>query len=391
MLSVTLGTFTLVTNEFLPVGLLSDIRASMSVSEGVAGLSVTVPGITAALAAPLLTVAAKKLDRRLVLFAMSALFTLADVLAAIAPNFATMLVARFLLGLGIGGFWAIGASVASRLVTETSVPRATALIFSGVSIATVLGVPAGAFLGGVLGWRAAFIGTAALGALALILQLALLPRMVVDEAVTWRQLSSVLGGRNARVGLVVTLLLVVGQFAAYTYVTPFLEQETGADSGLISILLFVYGTAGILGTFAIGPALAVRLRRTLGIVVAVLAVTTLLMPLVGRWPVGAFAVLAAWGLAYGSVPLALQTWIFTADATRPEGGSALFISSFQVSIAIGSLLGGRIVDSGSAATPMYAGAILALGALLALLLFSRPVNAHPTPSEAARQEARQNA
>ena len=204
VITVGLGTFTLVTNEFLPVGLLTQMSHEFRVSEGTAGTMMTVPGLVAAVTAPTFTVAAGRIDRRLVLIAMSILFTLADILGALAPNFAVMLIARFLLGLGIGGFWAIGASVGPRLVSSVHAARATAIVFSGVSIASVLGVPGGALIGGLYGWRTAFAATAVLGAIALVLQLVLLPKLNVDAPVTWAQLLKVLRGRTARAGLVET-------------------------------------------------------------------------------------------------------------------------------------------------------------------------------------------
>src|SRR5580704_5300952 len=143
--SVALGTFTLVTNEFLPVALLTGIRTSLGVSQGTAATMVTVPAVVAG-----------RLDRRLVLLPMAGLFVVSDALSAAAPNFATMLLARFLLGAGIGGFWAIGASIGGCLVPERRAPWARAVIFSGISLAIVLGVPVAAFVGGWLGWRIAF-------------------------------------------------------------------------------------------------------------------------------------------------------------------------------------------------------------------------------------------
>src|SRR3984885_14065847 len=161
--SVALGTFTLVTNEFLPVALLTGIRTSLGVSQGAAATMVTVPAAVAAIASPALAVAAGWLDRRLVLLLMAGLFILSDALSAAAPNFATMLVARFLLGAGIGGFWAIGASIGGRLVPEPRAAWARSVIFSGISLAIVLGVPVAAFVGGWLGWGVASRGRGAGG------------------------------------------------------------------------------------------------------------------------------------------------------------------------------------------------------------------------------------
>lgn len=367
--AVALGTFTLVTNEFLPVGLLSDIASDLHVSEGVAGTMMTVPGVVAAISAPVLTVAAGRIDRRVFLIVMSVLFVGADALGAAAGTFPIMLVARFLLGLGIGGFWAIGASIGSRLVAPQHATRATAVIFSGVSIASVLGVPAGAFVGGAFGWRAAFLGTAVLGILSLVLQAALLPKLGVDAPTTWRKLATVLRGHNARIGLITTLVLVIGQFIAYTYIGPFLHTTAGASSSLISALLLVYGVAGIVGNFGVEGPFRKKPLVTVTSLAVLIAASAFALPLLGGWSIGAAAVLV-WGLAYGAVPVALQTWVFTADNTPAEGGSSLYIATFQISVAAGSFIRGRIVDASNTHTTMIVGAVLALAAAVTIGLFA---------------------
>jgi predicted MFS family arabinose efflux permease len=153
---MAVGTFATVTTEFLPIGLLTSIAEGLHVSEGTAGLMVTTPGIVAALAGPGLIVLSGRLDRRAVLLALSALLVVSNLLAAFAPNFATMLVARFFLGLCVGGFWTFAPSATTHLVPHALLPRAMSFVLAGISVATVFGVPAGALLGNLAGWRAAF-------------------------------------------------------------------------------------------------------------------------------------------------------------------------------------------------------------------------------------------
>ncbi|MGW4913990.1 MFS transporter [Streptomyces sp. NPDC004270] len=364
VLSVAVGSFTLVTNEFLPVGLLSDVAADLHVSEGTAGTMITAPGIIAAISALALPVLLLRVNRRAALLGLSLTFVIADVLAGLALNYPTMLGARALLGIGIGGFWAIAVGVGTRLVPEQLGPRATALIFGGISIGTVVGVPAGPLLGHQFGWRAAFYIVAGLGLIPVILQALFLPRLSVTRAVTLRSLGVLLKSSRARVVLVTTFLTITAQFAAYTFVAPFLQQQTGAGPTLISTLLLVFAAAGILGNFAAASALTKALRLTVLAVLALLAVSQLLMPLFGTRTAGAFLVLALWGLAYGAVPVALQTWLFHADAEAAnENGSGMFVATFQTSIAIGSLLGAVMVDASGTRTAMYTGAALATAAL----------------------------
>ena len=146
--SVAVGAFALVTTEFLPVGLLSDIAGEMKVSSGTAGLLVTIPGLVAAVAAPVLTVAAGRTNRRVVLLSLTAMFIVSNFMTALAPNFSVLLISRFFLGIGVGGFWTFAVSVGRQLVREQSRGRATAVILAGISVGTVCGVPAGALIGG---------------------------------------------------------------------------------------------------------------------------------------------------------------------------------------------------------------------------------------------------
>ncbi|MEV4254267.1 MFS transporter, partial [Spirillospora sp. NPDC049652] len=169
--AVALGTFLLVTAEQLPIGLLTSVGSALSVSEGTAGLMVTVPSLVAAVAAPLVPVLVGGMDRRLLLLGLMALMTVANVASALAPDFAVLVASRVLVGVAIGGFWAIASGLAVRLVAPASVPRATAIIFGGVGAANVFGVPLGTLLGGFSGWRIAF---ATLSGLALVALVALL-------------------------------------------------------------------------------------------------------------------------------------------------------------------------------------------------------------------------
>ena len=189
VVAVMIGIFLLVTAEQLPIGLLSQVAESMGVTPGMAGLMVTVPGVVAAFSAPLLPVAVGRLDRRIMLTLMMAVMVLGSVLSAMASNFALLLAARVLVGISIGGFWAIAGSIAPRLVPSDQVSRAMTIIFGGVAAASVLGVPLGTLLGDISNWRVAF---GALGGLSLLTALALwrwLPPLPPREPVRLRVLA----------------------------------------------------------------------------------------------------------------------------------------------------------------------------------------------------------
>ncbi|MBB5960090.1 putative MFS family arabinose efflux permease [Saccharothrix tamanrassetensis] len=384
VLSVTTGIFAIVTTEILPIGLLTSIGAEFAVSDGTAGLMMTLPGFLAALAAPALTVATARVDRRLVLCAFMLLLTLANVLAAIASAYWVLLVSRVLVGITIGGFWSIGASLAGRLVPPASAARATAVIFAAVPLGSVLGVPAGTFIGDLAGWRVAFVVLAVLSGGVLAALPAVVPPLPAVHATRLDVLRAVLRATNTRVGLLVTFLIVLAHFGTYTYVTPFLEQVTHAGSGVVTVFLLVYGAAGIAGNFLAGARVARYPRATFGASAALLAGSTLLLPVAGRDEVGALVLLVVWGVAYGAVPVCSQTWFTKSAPDTPEAASVLFTASFQATIGIGALAGGVVVDRGSPSEVMVVGGLVAVLVVVAVSLhFTRRV-AWPVPSTPRR-------
>jgi predicted MFS family arabinose efflux permease len=323
----------------------------------------TMPGLVAAVAAPVVTLATARLDRRLMLCLLMVLLAVAGFLAAAAPVFWLELVARFLVGLTIGGFWSIGAGLAGRLVPERWSARATAVIFSAVPLGSVLGVPVGTFVGELAGWRTSF---AALGVLALVALIALrttvapLPPLQVTHAAVLRKAL-----RSSRNALVVTCLIVTAHFATYTYVTPFLRDVVRPE--LIGLFLLVYGAAGVVGNAVAGLWIARGLHVTFSTCAALIAVATLLMPVLGRSTAGALLLLVVWGLGYGGVPVCSMTMFALAAPESREAATVWFTSSFQAVLSTGALLGGFVVDAWSVSVAMVAGggcAVAAVGFLL---------------------------
>ncbi|MFD3936998.1 MFS transporter [Streptomyces sp. NPDC058611] len=359
--AVALGIFGLITSELLPVGLLTPVGAALGVSDGTAGLMVTVPGLVAGFCAPLVTVGSGRLDRRLVLCVLIALMAVANLAAALAPNFTVVLATRLLVGVSVGGFWAIAGGLAVRLVPERHVGSATAVVFGGVPTASVLGVPAGTLLGEVGGWRTAFAAVGALGLLTLVALVLLLPPLPPTRPIGFPELLGLLvGNRGVRVGVAVTFFVVTGQFAAYTFVRPILQDVSGIDAHHVSTLLLGYGVAGVAGNFLAGPRDA---RRTLLTVSASLAVILALMAVLPGTVAGT-ALLLAWGLAYGGVSVSLQSWMIASAPAATEAASSLMVAVFNLAIAAGALIGGLAVDGISApAAPLGGAALMLLAAV----------------------------
>ncbi|MFG1945119.1 MFS transporter [Nonomuraea sp. NPDC048826] len=352
--SLAAGTFTLVTSEMLPIGLLTSIGSDMDVSDGTAGLMMTAPGLVAAVAAPVLAITARRLDRRVTLPALMALLGVANLAGALAQDYLVMLAARVLTGVSIGGFWAFAAALGPRLVPDRSVGRATSIILSGVAVASVLGVPAAAFVSSFAGWRAAFaaLGVAAL-ALVALLAATLPPLPGEPPAASGPADGSRKLSRPLKVVLVLTVLIVSGHFAAYTYVRPFLEQVAGAGPAFVGAALLLYGVAGVAGNFAAGARAAGGPRAVLVTLAVLMAVSTAALPLIGL----PLVALVVWGLGYGGVGVTLQLWIMRSGGG--ELGTALFVCAFNVSVALGAFAGGRVADGVSVSAVMWLGAALA--------------------------------
>ncbi|MCD0486391.1 MFS transporter [Streptacidiphilus sp. ASG 303] len=386
--SVSLMCFVLVLTEFLPIGLLPALASDLHVSLGTVGLVVVAPGLTAAVVAPLLTVASGRLDRRRVLVMLALLTAASNILAACAPDMAVMAAARVLLGVGVGGFWAMGAGVAVRLVPARAAHRATALITAGISAGTVVSLPLGALVGHLAGWRTAFLLAAGASLLALTALVLRLPALPATGAVSLTTLTTALRRPGPRTALLGAALIFLGHFAAYTYLTPYLEDRAHFGPAAVTAVLLAYGAAGLAGNFAAGAAIG-RSPRTVHVAATALvaAVAALLGPLSGAAP-AVVALVVVWGAAFGAVPLVLQTSITRTTPEDPESGMALLVSVSQIALAAGSFAGGLVVDGYGIRAGFTFGAALALLStatrLLPLPSSLRTVCGYPPVGDTAR-------
>ncbi|MEV6441394.1 MFS transporter [Amycolatopsis sp. NPDC051716] len=361
--AVTVGIFAIVTTEILPIGLLTPIAAGFGVSAGTAGWTMTVPGFVAAVAAPVVTVAAGRVDRRLVLGGLLGLLAAAAFLTAAAPAFGVLLAGRFLVGVVIGGFWSLGAGLAPRLVGTAAAARATSVIFAAVPLGSVLGVPLGTLVGQLAGWRTAFLLLGVLSLATAIALVVLTPPLPPSEATRLSVLSGLLRRRGVRSGLLVTFLVVLAHFGTYTYVTPLLRDLVRPE--VLSGYLLAYGVAGIAGTFLAG-----RHGKGFALAAAVIAPAVFALPHTG--PIGALVTLVAWGVAYGAVPVYSQAWFARAAPDTPEAATVLFTASFQATLSAGALAGGFVADAVSVPAVMTCGGVAALLAAVVIQGAGRP-------------------
>lgn len=358
--SLSLGIFAIVTSEFLPASLLPVMAGDLRVSEGTAGLAVGVTAFAAALSALSIAAVLPRADRRHVMVGLTLLAVLSDLLVALAPGFAVLLAARVLLGVALGGFWAMATAVAAQLVPADHVGRALTLVNAGVAAATVAAVPAGAWLGGLWGWRGVFLLAAGVGLLALVLQLVTLPRVVPGAGHGVRALRSVLGSRAVAVGLGAVLLVFAGHFVGFTYVRVAAESLSGVDSGGFAALLLVFGVAGLAGTLLAGPVADRAPAAGVLLFPGVLGLGLLVMVGTGGSLVGLFVAAAVWGAGFGGVPTTVLAWGARAEPQRLEQVGGLIVTVCNVGIALGAVLGGLLVDAVSPSAPLLAGGLTAV-------------------------------
>jgi predicted MFS family arabinose efflux permease len=370
ILSVAVGAFALVTSEFLPVGVLNDVAADLSISAGHAGLMVTLPGIMAALAAPLLSVIIGAMDRRYLLIGLTLIMIIANMVVAFATS--TPLGARRPLRA-----MAVAQKPPMLIPSNTrpnsrrlkSLAKATSIIMMGVTLATVLGVPVGTWLSGLMGWRMTFLVTALLGLPVLLAQVLLLPILKPEKPILVSDLPALFINPRARVGLIAVLLIGLAHFAAYTYVAPFFKNSSGFDGPTIGSLLLMFGVAGVAGNIFAGFAANRSVRYTLLLVALMIGTSTALFPYFATGLTGAAMLIALWGFAFGAFPACASIWMFVVAPKDVERGMPLFVALFQVIIALGSFFGGRIVDQmGSAVLLSLATALVGVGFVTVLVL-----------------------
>ncbi|AOB33263.1 MFS transporter [Bordetella sp. H567] len=370
--SMSLGVFGLVTAEFLPASLLTPMAADLKVTEGVAGQAVTATAAVALITSLLIATATRRIDRRHVLLAFSMLLIASNLLVAFAPSLPALLLGRVLLGIAIGGFWTMSAATAMRLVPEHMIPRALSIMFSGVSAATIVAAPVGSYLGGLIGWRNVFLLATALGVLALLWQLATLPRMAPSGHTRLGTLLDVLKRPGIGWGMFAVILVFTGHFAFFTYLRPFLETVTGVGVNALSAILLGFGVANFIGTSAAGFMLERNLRLTLALMPLLMGTLGLGLAASGSAPYADSAMVALWGFAFGTVPVGWSTWITRNVPDEAESAGGLIVAAVQLAIALGAAAGGAVFDLSGALGVFTGSGLTLLIATVLVLLGLRP-------------------
>jgi len=364
----------------LPASLLTPMATSLGVSEGLIGQSVTATAILAIATSLLIAPLSRRFDRRPLLLTMGAALVVSNLVVAAAPNATVMLGARLVLGMTLGGVWGLSASLALRLVPASSVPRALSIIFGGSTVAAIAAAPLGAFLGEIVGWRAVFVGVAALSAMAVAVQTRLLPSMPPLGGDTHTSLVRVARLPRLLPGMLGVMLFWGGAFSFNTYIRPFLEQVTGVHANGLSLVLLAYGVASFVGTMLAAPLMHWRLRSVLPATAAAQATSLGLLYALGQSTLAAAALITVWGLFVGMAGVGWSTWVARTYAHHAEAAGGILVAAIQLAMMTGALLGGALIDALTPTAPLIASVImLAAGSVYVAVIMRRdidPASAH---------------
>ncbi|GAL35417.1 putative drug efflux protein [Vibrio maritimus] len=370
LFALTLSAFAIGTTEFVIVGLIPTMAADLGVSLPSAGLLVSLYALGVAVGAPVLTALTGNWKRKYVLLAVMSLFVAGNLLAWQAPGYNTLVLARIMTGLAHGVFFSIGSTIATGLVSKEKAASAIAIMFTGLTVALVTGVPLGTYIGQTFGWQTTFLVVAILGLIALIGSALLVPNNLKQPpAAKLSAQLKVLAQPRLLLVYAITALGYGGTFTAFTYLAPILEQVSGFESSSVSLIMLVYGLSVAVGNIwggkmadSMGPI------KALTIIFAGLAGILLVFNFTAVNPIAAVITILVWGaFAFGNVP-GLQVYVVKlAEKYAPDGidvASGLNIAAFNVGIALGSWGGGHIVaEAGLMHTP-WVGAVIVILALL---------------------------
>lgn len=371
LLALALGAFGIGTTEFAPMGLLPVIARGLDVSLPAAGLLVTGYALGVVAGAPLLTLPTGRLDRKTLLISLMMLFTIGNALSAVAPGYTTLLAARIVTSMSHGAYFGVGSVVAARFAGDGKAAGAVSAVFAGLTVANIGGVPAAAWVGDHIGWRAAFAGIAAIGVAAAIALTLALPRMPPEGKLDIRAEAAVLSRREVLLALATTAFGSAAMFTVFTYISPILQGVTHVGPGTVTVALIIYGVGLTVGNALGGRFADRRLNRTLIVVLTALVVLLLLFAATMRSAVPAIATIFAWGVATFALVPPLQARVMAVAKEAPSLAGSVNIGAFNLGNAAGAALGGGIIalDLGYAWLSV-AGAAMA-GMALALVLVTR--------------------
>lgn len=368
LIALATGAFGIGVTEFAPMGMLPGIASDLGVSIPAAGLLVSAYAIGVLIGAPLMTLTTGKIPRRYLLIGLMAIFTLGNLMSALATDYTSLLIARVVTSLNHGAFFGVGSVVAASLVAPDKRAGAVAAMFMGLTLATIGGVPLAAWFGEVLGWRTAFWGISGLGLITMLALWFALPNVELPKSDGVLAEIRVLGRGPVLAALALTVVGSSAMFTVFTYIAPILSTQTHASTGFITAMLVLYGVGLTLGNMWGGKAADRSIDRTLIASLSALILVLLAFTVLMRWPLPAAVAILIWGIASFAIVPPLQMRVMEAAKAAPNLASAVNIGAFNLGNAIGAALGGAVINAGLGypAISLAGAAMAALGLLMVL-------------------------
>ncbi|MFS8929606.1 MFS transporter [Cupriavidus taiwanensis] len=369
LLALAIGAFGIGTTEFAPMGLLPVIAEGVDVNIPTAGMLITAYAVGVMVGAPVMTLLFSRFGKRTALMALMAIFTVGNLLSALAPGYATLLASRLVTSLNHGAFFGLGAVVAASVVPKEKQASAVATMFMGLTIANIGGVPAATWIGQQVGWRLAFAGTAVLGLVAIAALWLALPQGERGTPPNVRRELAVLTRPPVLLAMATTVLGAGAMFTLYTYIAPVLADLTGASDTFVTLSLVLIGIGFTVGNHVGGRLADWSLDGATKIVLSALAVIMLVLPFALSHHVTAALGLLAWGAATFAVVPPVQMRVMEAAAEAPGLASSINVGAFNLGNALGAALGGGVIslDLGYSAVPVAGGVLAAAGFLVVWL------------------------
>lgn len=344
---LAISTFTIVTTELAPVGLLTPMANGLSVSESEIGMTVTLYAWVGALSALLASIFLGKINKKKLLLMLTIVLFLSNILSASVDSYKVLLAARVIGALAHGAFWAIIGATAVAIVPDKYIGVATSIVFGGVSTASVFGIPLSNYIGITLGWRQAFWLMSGLSIVSFVGILTFVPQIKSNSGIGVKSLKKVLKSSTMWKIYFATLLVITAHFAAFTYIEPWLNLQSVLSTQLIPVALFIFGLAGLLGNFITGIAIDKHLKLTV-ITSAILICGVLIYLSLNDQKLTntvIFIMMAVWGVSVSGIFVGFQTWVLKLAGDDVFPASAIYVSCFNISIGLGAMLGAWFVSS----------------------------------------------
>ena len=369
LIGMTVSAFIFNTSEFMPIGLLTDIAKSFEITEAKAGMLITVYSWIVMLLSLPLMILVSRIDYRRLFMGTVAVFGICQVLTVLSNSYGMLMASRIGVACAHAIFWSIASPIAVRMASEAHQSKALSMVVTGTSVATIAGLPLGKMVGHYAGWRIAFLIVAVITFVVLVYMTFLFPKMDCGEPFRVKQLPQLFKNRSLVCVYIQTFLFVVGYYTSYSYIDPFLQQVAGMGNSMVTITLFVFGAAGLFGSFLFSKFYDRYRRGVLRTVMAALVVELLLLlPAAGK-PGFMMALCALWGITVLMFNVSFQSeTIQCTDEQSSSVAMSIFSGIFNFGIGAGSFLGGIVCDKGQISHLGFVGAVFAAISLLFFLI-----------------------